>query len=211
MTDEEYLFRQSILEKRGMVSGAKHVKGKTKRNGKPKDMGENKYNKICGNVVQFNLNSPINKATFDTLPNDLKKEYLEKLLSLNLSNALIGKMFGCSPETARHILEKNNLRNNTKSGRKSKEIENKWKEFFSRNPEFSHIMDNFGEKKNDSDSNYEKNDDVIHDDNKSIYVSTNIKISRNGINYKFEDIIHQLQQVKDIISLSDNIIIEIIN
>ena len=144
MSDAEYLFRESIKEKKGMVSGAHHTKGKVKRNGTPRDLdvSSKEYKKKCGQVKKFSINMPMKLEEFKTLPEDLQAEYIDRLLNVfHMSREIISKMFGCSYPTVANIIKKSGVKYSGTRSTRYKEYHDDWKNFFSRDERFSSIME----------------------------------------------------------------------
>ena len=150
MSDEEYVFRQTIKEKKGMANGARHTKGKTQRSGRPKDINvtQKEYDMKCGTVKSYTMSMPIRLETFNTLPRDLQKEYLSKLINiLHMNRGVISRMFGCSVDVAGNILRQAGIKYPNKPGRVKKSDVELWNSFFSRNPEFHELIIDTGKKK----------------------------------------------------------------
>ena len=157
MSDAEYLFNESIREKRGMVNGAKHTVDKTRRNGRPKDLdvSQKEYKEKCGQVQKFSLSMPMDLQEFKGLPQDLQKEYFRRLVEiLHMERKIIGQMLGCSYGTVMSLMDKCGFKYPVIRGRRFKVYHNDWRNFFARDERFAHLMDNFDKtEKPDEESN----------------------------------------------------------
>lgn len=81
MTDEKYTFIEDIRQKSSTAksshykktSGGKHVKF-------PSDyLSKKEKNKMNGEIKGYDLNKPMDWTEFKAMPDDLKKEYIEKI------------------------------------------------------------------------------------------------------------------------------------
>lgn len=179
MSDEMYLFQESIREKRGMVSGAHHTKSKRSKSGKPKDLdvSATEYKKRCGGVKSFSMNMPMTMEEFKALPKDLQKEYMSKLVNiLHMSKNMISKMLGCNVHIVTSILEGFSINAESKKGQRPKEDQDLWRNFFTRDKRFEGIMAPAQKKKEK-----EKYDIVIE---------TTISVKIKASNY--DDLINQI-------------------
>ena len=143
MSDAEYLFHESIKEKKGMVNGAHHTKGKVKRNGTPRDLdvSAKEYKQKCGQVEKFSINMPMSIDKYNELPNDLQKEYLERLIgTFKMNKSIIGKMLNVTPASVATIMKIAGVKTNFKAGRVPQKTQDLWNNFFSRDPAFHHLM-----------------------------------------------------------------------
>lgn len=146
MTDAEFLFQESIREKRGMVNGARHTKGKMKRNGTPRDLNvsEKEYKEKCGQVQKFNLSMPLKLNEFNELPQDLKKEYFRRLVEiLHMNREIISMMMGCSYATIFNLMKRCGYVYPVIRGKRFAQYHDDWRNFFNRDERFTHLMDNF--------------------------------------------------------------------
>lgn len=159
MSDAEYLFNESIREKKGMVNGARHTKGKVKRNGRPRDLdvSEKEYKERCGQVQKFSLSMPMSLGEFKELPTDLQKEYFRRLVDIiHMERSIISKMLGCSYPTVVKLMEKCGYKYIAIRGRKFTKYHNDWRNFFARDERFAHIMDSFDKTENPAEDSNEK-------------------------------------------------------
>lgn len=197
MSDAEYLFRQSIKEKKGMVSGAHHTSSKTKKNGTPKDLdvSAKEYRRRCGQVKKFSINMPMKLEEFKTLPEDLQAEYLDRLLNVfHMNREIISRMFGCSYTTAANIIKKSGAKYSGTRSTRYKEYHDDWKNFFSRDERFSNIME--------SEETVSEEVEV----KKPMVISSTIQITASG----YSDIAEQLLSYVDQDFPGDELIIRVI-
>lgn len=197
MSDAEYLFRETVKEKKGMVNGARHTSGKTKKNGTPRDLdvSAKEYKKKCGKVQKFSMNMPMRLKEFKTLPEDLQAEYIDRLLNVfHMSREIIGRMFGCSYSTVANIIKKSGVKYSGNRSTRYKEYHDDWKNFFSRDERFSSIM----ESKDTVSEEVEVKRPMI--------ISSTIQITASG----YSDIAEQLLSYVDQDFPGDELIIRVI-
>lgn len=200
MSDAEYLFRESVKEKKGMVNGARHTKGKVKRNGTPRDLdvSAKEYKQRCGQVEKFSINMPMNIDRYNELPKDLQKEYLERLINtFSMNKAIIAKMLGVSPASVTTIMKIAGVKVTTKPGRVSEKIYNTWNQFFSRDEAFSHLIHKKEEKTAPTKEVEIK---------RPVIISSTIQITASG----YSDIAEQLLGYVDQDFPGDELIIRVI-
>lgn len=196
MSDAEYLFRESIKEKKGMVNGARHTSGKTKKNGTPRDLdvSTKEYKKKCGQVKKFSINMPMKLEEFKTLPEDLQDEYLDRLLNVfHMSRDIIAKMFGCSYPTVANIIKKSGVKYSGDRSTRYKKYHDDWKNFFSRDERFSSIMES------------EETTETV-EVKRPVIISSTIQITASG----YSDIAEQLLSYIDQDFPGDELIIRVI-
>ena len=197
MSDAEYLFRESIKEKKGMVNGARHTSGKTRKNGTPKDLdvSAKEYKKKCGKVQKFSINMPMTLEEFKALPEDLQKEYLDRLLNVfHMSRDIVSKMFGCSYSTVVNVIKKSGVKYSSSKSTRYKKYHNDWRNFFSRDERFSSIMES---------------EDTVSEEievKRPMIISSTIQISASG----YSDIAEQLLSYVDQDFPGDELIIRVI-
>lgn len=204
MTDAEYCFTEAIKEKRGMVNGARHTKGKTKRNGTPRDLNVStkEYKEKCGQVQKFSMNMPMTVDSFNELPKDLQKEYLERLIgTFQMNKTIIGKMLNVTPASITTIMKIAGVKTNFKAGRVSQKTQDLWNNFFSRDPAFHHLMV-VGKKDKEEKKEVVKEVEV----KRPIIISSTIQISATG----YSDIAEQLLSYADQDFPGDELIIKVI-
>ena len=192
MSDAEYLFRESIKEKKGMVSGAHH----TKKNGTPRDLdvSSREYKKKCGQVKKFAMNMPMKLEEFKSLPEDLQREYIDRLLNVfHMSREIISKMFGCSYPTVANIIKKSGVKYSGTRSTRYKEYHDDWKNFFSRDERFSSIMES------------EETTETV-EVRRPVIISSTIQITASG----YSDIAEQLLSYVDQDFPGDELIIRVI-
>lgn len=201
MSDAEYLFRESIKEKKGMVSGAHHTKGKVKRNGTPKDLdvSAKEYKQRCGQVQKFSINMPMTIDMFNELPVDLQREYLNKLINvLNMNKTIIAKMLNITTPSVSTIMKIAGVKAGFKAGRVSQKTQDLWNNFFSRDPAFHHLVAADKKEKNEVAKEVEIKRPVI--------ISSTIQITASG----YSDIAEQLLSYIDQDFPGDELIIRVI-
>lgn len=104
MTDEEYIFRTECAEKkrtaRGSFNRLSHA-GKGGRVKMPSDyMTKKERDQMNGEVQSYTLRYPMKWEHFKRLPDDLKHEYLNAIISkYNPQREALAKMFGITPNT----------------------------------------------------------------------------------------------------------------
>jgi hypothetical protein len=197
MSDAEYLFRESIKEKKGMVSGAHHTSGKTRKNGTPRDLDVSvkEYKKKCGKVQKFSMNMPMKLEEFKSLPEDLQAEYLDRLLNVfHMSRDIISKMFGCSYPTVANIIKKSGVKYPNDRSTRYKKYYDDWRNFLNRDKRFSNIMES---------------EDTVSEEvevKKPLIISSTIQITATG----YSDIAEQLLSYVDQDFPGDELIIRVI-
>lgn len=197
MSDAEYCFNEAIKEKKGMVNGAHHTKGKVKRNGTPRDLdvSAKEYKKKCGKVQKFSMNMPMKLEEFKSLPEDLQVEYIDRLLNVfHMSRDIIAKMFGCSYPTVANIIKKSGVKYPNDRSTRYKKYYDDWRNFLNRDQRFSSIM----ESKDTVSEEIEVKRPVI--------ISSTIQITATG----YSDIAEQLLSYVDQDFPGDELIIRVI-
>ena len=201
MSDAEYCFNEAIKEKKGMVNGAHHTKGKVKRNGTPRDLNVStkEYKEKCGQVQKFSMNMPMTVDSFNELPKDLQKEYLERLIgTFQMNKAVIGKMLNVTPASVTTIMKIAGVKTNFKAGRVPQKTQDLWNNFFSRDPAFHHLMVVDKKEKNEVVKEVEVKRPVV--------ISSTIQITASG----YSDIAEQLLSYVDQDFPGDELIIRVI-
>lgn len=127
MTDAEYLFKSTSAERKRNGVGDFHKKrggGRFVR--LPSDnLTKKEREKMNGECLQYNMNAPVKWSEFLTWPQDLQREYIEKLTdSYNAKNEDIAKMFGVSVSQYRKL--KNSLGIKGKAGQGKPLIQPDW-------------------------------------------------------------------------------------
>ena len=200
MTDEMYLFQESIREKKGMVNGARHTRSKRSKSGKPKDLdvSATEYKKRCGGVKSFSMNMPMVLEEFKALPKDLQKEYMSKLVNiLRMSKNMISKMLGCNVHIVTSILEDFNISTENKKGQRPKEDQDLWRNFFSRDKRFDGIMAPAAQKKTKRE-----------EESYNIVMETTVSVKIKASNY--DDLINQIIFMKKKNNqLPDKLVVEV--
>lgn len=129
-----------------MVNGARHTKGKVKRNGRPKDLDvtEKEYREKCGQVQKFNLSMPLRLNEFNELPKDLQREYFHRLVEiLNMNPMIIGNMLGCCRSTVLLLMKRAGFSYPSNMSKRFSRYHDDWRNFFARDERFAHLMDSF--------------------------------------------------------------------
>lgn len=133
MTDEKYMFVTDAAEKKRIARGAFN---KRTHNGKrggvkfPSDYLTNKErNKMNGEVKSYKINQPITYAEFKKYPDDLKKQYVQKLRGMfDVSDTDIAAMMGVNVKTLTACLAKIGARGGRRGKRKADYVAfEKWK------------------------------------------------------------------------------------
>lgn len=104
MTDEEYVFRSECADRKRTARGSFNKRSHAGKGGRvkmPSDyMTKKERDKMNGEVQSYNLNSPMKWAQFKQMPDDIKREYLNSIISrYNPQQAALAEMFGISRNT----------------------------------------------------------------------------------------------------------------
>lgn len=98
MTDEEYIFQKTSRERKRIGAGAYARKNgsRTKKCTLPSDnMTAGEIRKRNGEIMQYKLNQPMKWKEFRSMPEDLQKEYIQKLASEKKARGIdIAEMLG---------------------------------------------------------------------------------------------------------------------
>ena len=124
MTDEKYVFVTDVAEKKRIARGAFN---KRTHNGKrggvkfPSDyLTTKERNKMNGEVKSYKINQPITYAEFKRYPDDLKKQYVQKLRDMfDVSDTDIAAMMGVNVKTLTACLAKIGARGGRRGKRKA--------------------------------------------------------------------------------------------
>lgn len=156
MTDAEYIFKSTSAERKRIGRGDFNKKRKGGRFVRlPSDnLTKKEREKMNGECLQYNMNAPVKWSGFLTWPQDLQREYIEKLTdSYNAKNEDIAKMFGVSVSQYRKL--KNSLGIKGKPGHGNPLIQPDWDIFLGVDDPFEEVEfspsnvaeEQFGEKK----------------------------------------------------------------
>lgn len=135
MTDERYTFVTDVAEKKRTARGAFN---KRTHNGKrggvkfPSDyMTKKEKNMMNGECKTYIMNAPITYAEFKTYPDDLKKQYVQKLRDMfDVSDTDIAKMMGVNIRTFSKCLNKIGANGGRRGQRKADYVAfEKWKRY----------------------------------------------------------------------------------
>lgn len=140
MTDEEYIFRQTSAERKRNGRGDFNKKRKGGRFVRlPSDnLTKKEREKMNGECLQYNMNAPVKWSEFLTWPQDLQREYIEKLAeSYNAKNEDIAKMLGVSVSQYRKL--KNSLGIKGKAGQGKPLIQPDWDIFLGVDDPFEEV------------------------------------------------------------------------
>ena len=104
MIDEEYVFRSECADRKRTARGSFNKRSHAGKGGRvkmPSDyMTKKERDKMNGEVQSYNLNSPMKWAQFKQMPDDIKREYLNSIISkYNPQQAALAEMFGISRNT----------------------------------------------------------------------------------------------------------------
>ena len=98
MTNEEYVFQQTSRERKRIGAGAYARKNgsRTRKCTLPSDnMTAGQIKKRNGEIMQYKLNQPMKWKEFKSMPEDLQKEYIQKLASEKKARAKdVAEMLG---------------------------------------------------------------------------------------------------------------------
>ena len=140
MTDEEFIFRQISAERKRIGRGDFNKKRKGGRFVRlPSDnLTKKEREKMNGECLQYNMNAPVKWREFLTWPQDLQREYIEKLMDFyNAKNEDIAKMFGVSVSQYRKL--KNSLGIKGKPGHGNPLIQPDWDIFLGVDDPFEEV------------------------------------------------------------------------
>ena len=140
MTDEEYIFRQTSAERKRNGRGDFNKKRKGGRYVRlPSDnLTKKEREKMNGECLQYNMNAPVKWSEFLTWPQDLQREYIEKLMDFyNAKNEDIAKMFGVAISRYRKL--KNSLGIKGKPGHGKPLIQPDWDIFLGVDDPFEEV------------------------------------------------------------------------
>ena len=103
MTDAEFIFREDSRKKKTIGHSAAKRVGRRKGCKFPSDYKTPKeLKKMNSEVVNYNLSQPMKRAEFRRMPEDLQKQYLNRLKSLyNANDSVLGEMMGVNRQTIR--------------------------------------------------------------------------------------------------------------
>lgn len=101
MTDEKFLYKQDIREKKITARSARNKRTHTGKGGSvrlPSDnLSRKELNAMNGEVKSYRLNEPMSWKEFNEMPDDIKATYIKALQTkFNAPATALGKMFGVS-------------------------------------------------------------------------------------------------------------------
>lgn len=140
MTDAEYIFKSTSAERKRIGRGDFNKKRKGGRFVRlPSDnLTKKEIEKMNGECLQYNMNAPVKWSGFLTWPQDLQREYIEKLTDFyNAKNEDIAKMFGVSVSQYRKL--KNGLGIKGKPGHGNPLIQPDWDIFLGVDDPFEEV------------------------------------------------------------------------
>lgn len=140
MTDAEYIFKSTSAERKRIGRGDFNKKRKGGRFVRlPSDnLTKKEREKMNGECFQYNMNAPVKWSEFLTWPQDLQREYIEKLTDFyNAKNEDIAKMFGVSVSLYRKL--KNSLGIKGKPGHGNPLIQPDWDIFLGVDDPFEEV------------------------------------------------------------------------
>ena len=99
MRDEEYIFHTDVAQKKSIARSSKHRRSHGGRGGceLPSDcLSKKELRKMNGDVKEYKLNEPMSYSEFKKMPEDLRREYLKRIIQrFDAPRGYIGKMLGC--------------------------------------------------------------------------------------------------------------------
>lgn len=103
-SDEEYVFRKDCGEKKSVAASSHKQRTHCGKGGRvkfPSDfMTKKERNSMNGECVSYKLGEPMTWDEFKALPEELKKEYIQKIREkFNAPNTAIADMLGCNRKT----------------------------------------------------------------------------------------------------------------
>lgn len=102
MTDAEYLFKQTEIERKKAGYGDRHKKRQGGRHVRlPSDHRTKKeIEAMSGEVVKYNLNEPVKFERWKAWPVDIRKEYIQRLKDkFGMTTGMCAEMMGVSKPT----------------------------------------------------------------------------------------------------------------
>lgn len=109
MTDFDY----DVMLRKRLAGQAKHKKNgsKSRKCSLPTDhMTRKQWERKCGEIVSYQLGSPMGWSEFKQMPKDLQKTYLEGFIEKYHANAKdLAWMFGCTSATVIRYCDQNGL------------------------------------------------------------------------------------------------------
>lgn len=120
MTDEKYLYISDVADKKRTARGIHNKRTHAGKGGKvkfPSDyMTSKELKQMSGEVITYNLNSPMTWAEFKILPEDLQRIYVSKLRErYHVSDSDIYRMLGTSVKNGQMYFSKRSLTIGTKA------------------------------------------------------------------------------------------------
>lgn len=127
MNDYEYTFREDVREKKAAGRGAYAKKGgsKSKRCSLPSDnLTPAQKKALNGDVKNYDLRSPMNRAAFKKMPIDLQEEYIRRIAAaFGVSCAAINReLFGNCCNTLHLHAKRKGIKLPTQRGKKDAEV-----------------------------------------------------------------------------------------
>lgn len=133
MTDEEYLFRQTEVERKKLGYGDRHKKrGGGRYVRLPSDhMTKKEREAMNGECVNYQLGRPVTKEEFYTWPVHIQREYLQQIVDkYHPKQSAIAAMLRCSAPTVCKLMQKLGVRSGrTRPGRRTRMDREGWTSF----------------------------------------------------------------------------------
>lgn len=131
MTDEEYLFRQTEIERKRNARGDFNKKRQGGRRVRlPSDhMSKKEWQKMNGEVKTYNMNAPVGWKEFFTWPADIQRDYITRLeFVYHAKTHDIADMLGISECRLQEYRRELGIQNK-RGGKRPKLDEENWKKF----------------------------------------------------------------------------------
>lgn len=110
MTDEEFLFREDVAEKKRTATGAHHRVSHRGR-GLPSDyLKPKEREKMNSNITTYPMNRPVKWSEFRGWPADIQKDYLKSIYqNHHVTGRMLAEMFDRNPQTVQQYLALHDL------------------------------------------------------------------------------------------------------
>lgn len=123
-------FKNDVKSRKSLVPSASKKPKKTGCTLPSDYLTSSQKKKMNGNVVSINLNSPMRYEEFKTLPDDLKVEYLNKIIHMmGATIPLLAEMMGISQSKATFIIKEYGIKSHYRGYRIPNKELSQWNEF----------------------------------------------------------------------------------
>lgn len=132
MDDARYIYYQDVKEKKRIARGSQHkVRGGGRKVKMPTDyLTRKEKSALNGELISYNLNSPMKWREFNKMPEDIQEEYITGLVrKYNANASWLGEMFGVGRATVTRWGATHNITFRAMSGKQIRNIKPKWEAF----------------------------------------------------------------------------------